>query len=286
MSKSIVGKIKINSFADIVGGEDPVVTEVPLKDLHTIKNHPFRVLDDEKMDETVKSIKENGVLVPGIVRPRPEGGYEIISGHRRKRACELAGLETMPVMIRDYTDDEAIIAMVDSNIQREDILPSEKAHAYRQKYDVVKHQGVSGGNSLDMIGAAAGDCGKTVQRFIALSYLTDRLLDYVDKKKIPVRSGVELSCLGDKEQKWLEEVLDDSPVVIPIGKAKKIKGYFLNGELSKGLIKEILTAEDTESTKVVLKPDRLMKYFPRDMLAEEIEERIYEILDEWKKGGN
>ena len=161
MSKSIVGKIKINSFADIVGGDDSAVTEVPLSDLHTFKDHPFRVLDDEKMDETVKSIKENGVLVPGIVRPRPEGGYEIIAGHRRKRACELAGLETMPVMIRDYTDDEAIIAMVDSNIQREDILPSEKAHAYRQKYDVVKHQGVSGGNSLDMIGAAAGDCGKT-----------------------------------------------------------------------------------------------------------------------------
>ena len=285
MSKSIVGKIKINSFADIVGGEDPAVTEVPLKDLHTIKNHPFRVLDDEKMEETVESIKENGVLVPGIVRPRPEGGYEIIAGHRRKRACELAGLETMPVMIREYTDDEAIIAMVDSNIQREDILPSEKAHAYRQKFDVVKHQGVSGGNSLDMIGAAAGDCGKTVQRFIALSYLTDRLLDYVDKKKIPVRSGVELSCLGDEEQKWLVEILDESPVVIPIGKAKKIKGYFLDGELSKGLIKEILTAEDSEPTKVVLRSDRLMNYFPRDMLAEEIEERIYEILDEWKKGG-
>ena len=285
MSKSIVGKIKINSFADIVGGEDPAVTEVPLKDLHTIKNHPFRVLDDEKMEETVESIKENGVLVPGIVRPRPEGGYEIIAGHRRKRACELAGLETMPVMIREYTDDEAIIAMVDSNIQREDILPSEKAHAYRQKFDVVKHQGVSGGNSLDMIGAAAGDCGKTVQRFIALSYLTDRLLDYVDKKKIPVRSGVELSCLGDEEQKWLVEILDESPVVIPIGKAKKIKGYFLDGELSKGLIKEILTAEDPEPTKVVLRSDRLMNYFPRDMLAEEIEERIYEILDEWKKGG-
>lgn len=285
MSKSIVGKIKINSFADIVGGEDPAVTEVPLKDLHTIKNHPFRVLDDEKMEETVESIKENGVLVPGIVRPRPDGGYEIIAGHRRKRACELAGLETMPVMIREYTDDEAIIAMVDSNIQREGILPSEKAHAYRQKFDVVKHQGVSGGNSLDMIGAAAGDCGKTVQRFIALSYLTDRLLDYVDKKKIPVRSGVELSCLGDEEQKWLVEILDESPVVIPIGKAKKIKGYFLDGELSKGLIKEILTAEDPEPTKVVLRSDRLMNYFPRDMLAEEIEERIYEILDEWKKGG-
>jgi len=286
MSNSIVGKIKINTFDDLVGGEQPEITEVAVKDLHTFRDHPFKVLDDEKMEETVQSIKENGVLMPGIVRPRSEGGYEIIAGHRRKRACELAGLKTMPVLIREYTDDEAIIAMVDTNLQREDILPSEKAHAYRQKYDVVKHQGVSGGNSLDMIGAAAGDCGKTVQRFIALSYLTDGLLDYVDKKKIPVRSGVELSSLGDQEQKWLEEVLDDSPVVISIGKAKKIKGYFLNGELSKGLIKEILTAEKAESTKIILKSDRLMKYFPGDMLTEEIEERIYEILDDWKKGGN
>lgn len=141
MSKSIAGKIKINSFADIVGGDDTVITEVPVKDLHTFYDHPFRVLDDEKMEETVESIREYGVLMPGIARPRQGGGYEIIAGHRRKRACEIIGLETMPVVIRNYTDDEAVVAMVDSNIQREDILPSEKARAYRLKFEAVKHQG-------------------------------------------------------------------------------------------------------------------------------------------------
>ncbi|MBR4023678.1 MAG: ParB/RepB/Spo0J family partition protein, partial [Firmicutes bacterium] len=147
MSRTIAGKIKINSFADIVGGDDSAVTEVPLSDLHTFKDHPFRVLDDEKMEETVESIKERGVLMPGIVRPRIGGGYEIIAGHRRKRACELAGLKTMPVVIRKYTDEEAVVAMVDTNLQREEILPSEKARAYRMKYDAMKHQGSEGGNT-------------------------------------------------------------------------------------------------------------------------------------------
>ena len=141
MSRSISGKIKINSFADIVGGDDTAVTEVPIADLHEFKDHPFRVLDDEKMEETVESIKKYGVLMPGIVRPRAEGGYEIIAGHRRRRACEIAGLETMPVLIKNYTDDEATVTMVDTNIQREDILPSEKAHAYRMKFEAMKHQG-------------------------------------------------------------------------------------------------------------------------------------------------
>ena len=199
MSRSIAGKIKINSFADIVGGDDTVITEVPLKDLYSFKDHPFKVLDDAKMDETVESIKQNGVLNPGVVRPRPEGGYEIIAGHRRKRACELAGLETMPVVIRNYTDDEAVVAMVDTNLQREEILPSEKAHAYRMKYDIMKHQGSEGGSSFDNIGEAAGESGKTVQRYISLSNLSDVLLGYVDEKKLPIVSGVNLSFLNEKE---------------------------------------------------------------------------------------
>ena len=166
MSRSIAGKIKLNSFADIVGGDDTAVTEVPLSDLHEFKNHPFRVLDDEKMEETVESIRKNGVLMPGIVRPRLDGGgYEIIAGHRRKRACELAGLATMPVLIKNYTDDEATVTMVDTNIQREDILPSEKAHAYRMKFDAMKHQGSGGGRTVESIGEAAGESGKTVQRY-------------------------------------------------------------------------------------------------------------------------
>ena len=156
MSRSIKGKIRINSFADLVGGDDAAVTEVPLTDLHEFKDHPFRVLDDAKMDETVESIKKYGVLMPGIVRPRAEGGYEIIAGHRRKRACEIAGLETMPVLIKNYTDDEATVTMVDTNIQREDILPSEKARAYRMKFEAMKHQGSGGGSTLESIGEAAG----------------------------------------------------------------------------------------------------------------------------------
>lgn len=286
MSRSIAGKIKINSFADIVGGDDTAITEVPLNDLHSFKDHPFKVLDDAKMDETVESIKQNGVLNPGVVRPRSEGGYEIIAGHRRKRACELAGLETMPVVIRNYTDDEAVVAMVDTNLQREEILPSEKAHAYRMKYDIMKHQGSEGGSSFDNIGEAAGESGKTVQRYISLSNLSDVLLGYVDEKKLPIVSGVNLSFLNEKEQKWVEEVIGSSGVVISPAQAEKIKGYSQSKELTKALLAEILTEEKPKQRKITFKGEKLSKYFPEEMSVEEIEEEIIRILDEWKdKGG-
>ena len=286
MSRSIAGKIKINSFADIVGGDDTAITEVPLNDLHSFKDHPFKVLDDAKMDETVESIKQNGVLNPGVVRPRPEGGYEIIAGHRRKRACELAGLETMPVVIRNYTDDEAVVAMVDTNLQREEILPSEKAHAYRMKYDIMKHQGSEGGSSFDNIGEAAGESGKTVQRYISLSNLSDALLSYVDEKKLPIVSGVNISFLNEKEQKWVEEVIGSSGVVISPAQAEKIKGYSQSKELTKALLSEILSEEKPKQRKITFKGEKLSKYFPEDMSVEEIEEEIIRILDEWKdKGG-
>ncbi len=285
MSKSIAGKIKINSFADIVGGDDTVITEVPIKDLHAFSGHPFLVLDDEKMDETVESVRKNGIMMPGIVRPRQGGGYEIIAGHRRKRACEIIGLETMPVVIRNYTDDEAIVAMVDSNIQREDILPSEKAHAYRMKFDVMKHQGSAGGNTLEEIGEAAGECGRTVQRYIALSYLSDTLLRYVDTKKLPIRSGVELSYLTDSEQKWIEIFISEFKVVISPEKAAKIKMYSVNKELTEALLREILISDDPKPVKVVLKADILSEYFPDEMPAETIEEFIIRLLDEWKEKG-
>ena len=286
MSRSIAGKIKINSFAEIVGGDDTAITEVPLNDLHSFKDHPFKVLDDAKMDETVESIKQNGVLNPGVVRPRLEGGYEIIAGHRRKRACELAGLETMPVVIRNYTDDEAVVAMVDTNLQREEILPSEKAHAYRMKYDIMKHQGSEGGSSFDNIGEAAGESGKTVQRYISLSNLSDVLLGYVDEKKLPIVSGVNLSFLNEKEQKWVEEVIGSSGVVISPAQAEKIKGYSQSKELTKALLAEILTEEKPKQRKITFKGEKLSKYFPEEMSVEEIEEEIIRILDEWKdKGG-
>lgn len=285
MNKSVVGKIQLNTFDDLVGGEGTAITEVPLSELHTFRDHPFQVLDDEKMDETVESIKQYGVLMPGIVRPRDDGGYEIIAGHRRKRACELAGLETMPVVIKDMTDDEAVVAMVDSNIQREDILPSEKAHAYRMKFDVMKHQGSAGGNTLEEIGEAAGECGRTVQRYIALSYLTDTLLKFVDEKKLPVRSGVELSYLTDSEQKWIEIFISEFKVVISPGKAAKIKMYSVNKELTEALLREILISDDPKPVKVVLKADILSEYFPDEMPAETIEEFIIRLLDEWKEKG-
>lgn len=179
MSKAgSAAKIRLNSYDDLFGGVEMAaganqVQEIPLSDLYEFKGHPFKVLDDEKMQETVESIKNYGVLMPGIARPRSEGGYEIIAGHRRKHGCELAGLSTMPMLVRDYSDDEATIIMVDTNIQREDILPSEKAKAYAMKYEAMKHQGKKGNvSSLDEVGEAAGESGKTVQRYIWLSRLS------------------------------------------------------------------------------------------------------------------
>jgi ParB family chromosome partitioning protein len=283
MSKSIAGKIKINSFADIVGGDDTAITEVPVKDLHTFYDHPFRVIDDEKMEETVESIREYGVLMPGIVRPRKGGGYEIIAGHRRKRACEIIGLETMPVVIRNYTDDEAVVAMVDSNIQREDILPSEKARAYRLKFEAVKHQGKEGGRSYDKIGEAAGESAKTVQRYLALSNLSDELLERVDSKQIPVRAGIELSYLPEIEQAWVEEELSQTTAIMTPSKAAIIRNLYKSHELTLATIRLILASEKPAPRKVTIKADRLSQFFPEYMSEQEIEETIYKLLEEWRQ---
>ena len=204
-------KVKLNSFDDLFGASDmsagtDQVQEIPLSELYEFKGHPFKVLDDEKMQETVESIRNYGVLMPGIARPREEGGYEIIAGHRRKHGCELAGLSSMPMFIRDYNDDEATVIMVDTNIQREDILPSEKARAY-----AMKHQGKKGnGSSLDEVGEAAGESGKTVQRYIWLARLSDELLDMVDKKKIGLVQGVDISFLTEQAQEWVQFILEET----------------------------------------------------------------------------
>ena len=184
-------KVKLSSFDDLFGKEETVsgevVTSVPIDLLHPFKNHPFHVQDDEKMEETVESVKQYGILMPGIVRPYPDGGYEVVAGHRRWRACELAGLEEMPVIIRDIDDDTATVIMVDTNIQREDILPSEKAFAYKMKYEALKHQGSKGEKyTAEMVGETAGDSGRTVQRYIRLANLIGGLLDLVDVKKVPM----------------------------------------------------------------------------------------------------
>ena len=282
-------KIKIDSFDDLFGSSTEEnfshaeqVVEVPLEDLHTFQNHPFRVLDDEKMEETVESIKKYGVLMPGIARPRKEGGYEIIAGHRRKRGCELAGKTTMPVFIREYTDDEAVVIMVDTNIQREDILPSEKARAYRMKYEAMKHQGKLGGNTLEILGEQAGESRKTVQRYIRLAYLSDELLELVDKKKLGFLQGVEISYLSKEEQKWVFAVASTQKGTVSITQAGKLKEYAKRGELTQVVVELLLSEQKASERKVTIKAEKLRSYFPEDYSSEDMEAVILKLLDEWK----
>lgn len=292
MSKAgSASKVKINTFDDLFGGADTVagngeqVTEVALSDLYEFKGHPFKVLDDDKMKETVESIQNYGVLMPGIARPRAEGGYEIIAGHRRKHGCELAGLTTMPVFIRNYTDDEATVIMVDTNIQREDILPSEKAKAYAMKYEAIKHQGKKGnGNSLDEVGEAAGESGKTVQRYIWLARLSEELLGMVDKKKLGLVQGVDISFLSEEAQQWVEAVIEDSGVNVSTAQSAKLKEYGKKGELTMPMVKLILTEDKPKERKFTMKADRLSRYFPDDFSDDEIENVIYGLLEEWNSG--
>ena len=205
MSNPLTGKIKLSTYSELVGDAGDEIIDVPLSELHDFHNHPFKVTDGDSMQELTESIRKNGVLVPAIARRKKDGGYELVSGHRRKRACELAGLPTMPVIVKEYTDDEAVIVMVDANIQREDILPSEKAKAYRMKYETMKHQGArNGGHSLDLLGEAAGESGKTVQRYLWLSRLVEKLLWMVDAKKVSFMCGIELSWLRWEEQTWVQ----------------------------------------------------------------------------------
>ena len=283
-------KIKIDSFDDLFGGsleetsnQAEQVVEVPLEDLHTFKNHPFRVLDDAKMEETVESIKKYGVLMPGIARPRKEGGYEIIAGHRRKRGSELAGKTTMPVFIRNYTDDESTIIMVDTNIQREDILPSEKAKAYSMKYEAMKHQGKSGGSTLDAIGELAGESGKTVQRYIRLAQLSDGLLELVDKKKLGFVQGVDISYLTAEAQNWVFAIADTQKVNITTNQSAKLKEYAKNGELTFSMVDLILLEKKLTERKLIIKTDKISQYFPENYSNEDMEAVIVQLLDEWRK---
>ena len=207
-------KVKLSSYDELFGANAPATSDknqivnVTLSELHTFKNHPFHVNDDKEMEELAESIREHGVLIPGIVRPRAEGGYELIAGHRRKHGSELAGKTEMPVIIRDYSDDEATIMMVDSNIQRESILPSEKAKAYTLKYEALKHQGKKSGKStLDQVGEAAGENSKKVQRYIWLSRLSDQLLQMVDEKRLGFSQGVDLSFLSKKSQQFVADAI-------------------------------------------------------------------------------
>ena len=279
-------KVKLSSYDDLFGGAGNTAGEqiinAKLTDLHTFKGHPFRVLDDEKMEETTESISRHGVLVPGIARPRAEGGYEIIAGHRRKRGSERAGLDIMPVIVRNYTDDEATIIMVDSNIQREDILPSEKAKAYAMKYEAMKHQGSKGGSTLDEVGEAAGESGKTVQRYVWLARLSDELLDMVDKKKIGIAQGVDISFLSEEAQQWVAVSLEETGAAINTSQSTKLKEHGKSGELTLPMVRLILAGEKPKERKVTIKGDKISKYFSEDYSNDDIEGIIIQLLEEWQ----
>lgn len=287
--KGSAAKIKIDSFDDLFGGSNSQdnsmgqIIYVPLTELYTFKDHPFRVVDNEKMEEITESIREYGVLVPGLARPREGGGYELVSGHCRKRGSEKAGKTEMPVIVRDYTDDEAVIIMVDSNIQREDILPSEKAKAYKMKYEAMKHQGKKeGGNTLNEIGEAAGESGKTVQRYVWLSRLEDELLDMVDKKKLGFMQGVDISFLSEEQRQWVLAVLAEQSCNISTTQSGRLKEYGRNGELTFAMVKLILSEQKPKERRVTIKSDKISQYFPADYDEKDIEGIIYQLLEEWK----
>lgn len=280
-------KIKLNSFNDLFGMNDSMretgeIREVFIDDLYDFHDHPFKPISKEKMDELVKSVSENGVLTPGVARIRPQGGYEIIAGHNRREACRRAGISTMPMFIRNLSDEEAIIAMVDSNIQREDILPSEKAKAYRMRYEAMKSPGKKG-NSLETIGADSGDSVKSVQRYLWLSRLNDELLDMVDRKKLGIVQGSDISFLKEKEQGWVLTVLKESRVKITKKQSDKLKKLSQEKLLTEDTVKEmlILPENTSKSKKVVFDSEKLSKYFSDEYSEESIEEIILSLLDKW-----
>ena len=267
------------------------VQEIPLSELHPFEGHPFRVVDDEDMAKTVESVKEYGVLTPAIVRPDPYGGYEIISGHRRHHASELAGKETMPVIVRDLDDDAAIILMVDSNLQRETLLPSERAFAYRMKMDAIKHQGKTTSPQLaaksrsdDEVGQKEGISGDTVRRYIRLTELIPELLDMVDNGQIKFNPAVELSYLAREEQKDFLEAMDYAQAAPSLSQAQRIKKLAQSGECTLEAMCDIMNEiKKGELDRVTFKTDSLRKYFPKSYTSKQIEDKIIQLLEQWQK---
>lgn len=287
--KSSVANVKLNSLDDLFGMNDKAnvsgeVNEIRLDELFEFNGHPFKVKDDDKMQELVDSIKDHGVLVPGIARMRPKGGYEIIAGHSRKHACERAGLDTMPMFIKNLSDDEATIVMVDSNIQREDILPSEKAKAYKMKYDAMKHQGVKG-NSLIAMGEESGESAKTIQRYVWLARLKDELLEMIDRKELSIVQGVDISFLTENEQSWVLNAFDRFGINISTSQSSELKEKSQAGELDETLVWGILAPaiDQKKPRKVTFKAKKLDEYFADSYSEQEIEEIIISLLDKWKK---
>ena len=269
------------------------VQQIPVSELFPFKNHPFKVLDDDSMTRTVESISQFGVLAPLIARPRPEGGYEIISGHRRKHAAELANLDTVPVIVRNMEDDAATILMVDSNLQREHILPSERAFAYKMKLDAIKNQGarsdltstqVAQKLSVEKVGDDAGVSKDTIRRFIRLTNLVPELLDMVDEKKISFNPAVELSYLDESQQREFLEAMDGTQNAPSVSQAQQLKKMAQCGEFTYEKAFDILGQEKkSEQDTVTIKNDILRKYFPRSYTPRQMEEKIIQLLDAWQK---
>lgn len=266
------------------------VMDIPLSDLHAFKGHPFKVLDDEKMMETAESVKQYGVLVPAIARPDPEGGYEIVSGHRRHRASQLAGMETMPVIVRDLDDDAAIIIMVDSNLQRETLLPSERAFAYKMKRDALNHQGATSPQlgekllTVEKIGLDAGDSKNQVLRYIRLTKLIPQLLDMVDVKKIAFNPAYELSFLAVEEQEQLLDAMESEQSTPSLSQAQRLKQLSQEGICTPEAMCAILREEKKRDVeKVTLGADTLRKYFPKNYTPARIEATIISLLEQWQR---
>ena len=273
------------------------VQQIPIGELFPFKNHPFKVLDDESMQRTVESVEQYGVLSPLIARPRPEGGYEIISGHRRQHAAQLAGLDALPVIVRQMDDDAAVLLMVDSNLQRENILPSERAFAYKMKLEALKNQGarsdltcgqfghkLNGAKARDIVADESGDNARNVQRFIRLTSLIPELLDMVDEKKIAFNPAVELSYLDESQQRDFLEAMNDTQNAPSLSQAQRLKRLAQEGHFSYDVAFAVMGEEKKdELDKVVIKNDTLRKYFPRSYTPKQMEDTIIKLLDQWQR---
>ena len=300
--KSSAKKIELASVDDLFSTEEgrqdaklEKIQEIPLTELHPFKNHPFKVKDDEAMMETADSIKQYGVLVPAIARPDPEGGYELVAGHRRHRASELAEKETMPVIVRDLDDDAATIIMVDSNLQRESLLPSERAFAYKMKLEAVKHQGArtdltsrqlgeKSQTSIQKVADQAGESQRQVQRYIRLTELVPELMDMVDEKKIALNPAYELSFLKKEEQVDLLDAMDSEQATPSLSQAQRLKKYSQEGHLTLDMMRVIMGEEKkSDLDRVTFTSDTLRKYFPKSYTPQRMQETIIKLLEAWQK---
>ena len=300
--KSSAKKIELASVDDLFSTEESrqdeqleKIQEIPLSELHPFKDHPFKVKDDDAMIETADSIKKYGVLVPAIARPLPDGGYELVAGHRRRRASELAGKETMPVIVRDLDDDAATIIMVDSNLQRENLLPSERAFAYKMKLEAIKHQGARTDltsvqveqklSARDQVAKEAGErSGIQVMRYVRLTELIPELLDMVDEKKIAFNPAYELSFLISDEQQMLVETMDYEQATPSLSQAQRMKKFSQEGKLSEDVMLAIMSEEKKgDLDKVTLSSDTLRKYFPKSYTPAKMQETIIKLLEQWQK---